>query len=201
MFRTKRCLLGTVRQSDYEDIKALYRNEEVRQFLGGTRDQNAIREIVADMSESGAEAWYFSVRELETRKFMGMVSLDLHHAGEGMEVSYQFLPECWGKGYAAEAVGRVILFAFEDLKLPGIVAETQTANMSSCRLLEKLGMRWIDSYERFGAQQSLYAIESDRFFERPLNHGVYFVNLRWECCRNETKGFRTGNISHESNGR
>ncbi|MDY0406771.1 GNAT family N-acetyltransferase [Virgibacillus sp. 179-BFC.A HS] len=101
---------------------------------------------------------YWVVREKYTQKFIGLVSLDTHHVGTDLEVSYQFLPHWWGKGYATEVVGAVIHIAFHEFNLPRIVAETQTANKVSCRLLEKLGRALERTVMRFGAEQAIYSI-------------------------------------------
>ena len=89
---------------------------------------------------------------------MGLVSLDPHHEGVHLEISYQFLPCWWGKGYATEVLQVIINFALDDLNLSKVVAETQTTNKSSCRLLERLGMELERTIIRFGAEQAIYAI-------------------------------------------
>jgi hypothetical protein len=38
--------------------------------------------------------------------------------------------------------------------------ETQSANIASCKLLEKLGMKVTDTVRRFGETQSIYSIHS-----------------------------------------
>ncbi|WP_413306207.1 GNAT family N-acetyltransferase [Bacillus sp. 1P10SD] len=92
--------------------------------------------------------------------FIGMVSLDPHHDGIYYEVSYQLLPNWWGVGYATEVVQVVINFALNELKQPKIIAETQIANIVSCRPLEKLGMKLEGTINRFGAEQAIYSIKS-----------------------------------------
>ncbi|WP_010651541.1 GNAT family N-acetyltransferase [Oceanobacillus massiliensis] len=162
MLRTSRCVLTEITQSDYEDVKELYLDNEVRRFLGGTREEGAIQGIMDEMLGSDKNIWYWIIREVHTREFIGLVSLDPHHIGNNMEVSYQFLPKWWGNGFATEAVSEIINFAFGRLDLPRVVAETQAVNVSSRKLLERLGMKLIDTYERFGAEQSLYSIESNK---------------------------------------
>ena len=90
--------------------------------------------------------------------FLGLVSLDQHQGGNETEVSYEFLPEHWGSGYASETVQAVISFAFKTLDLPQIVAEKQTANAPSRKLLERLGMTLSSSTHRFGEPQSIYTL-------------------------------------------
>lgn len=45
----------------------------------------------------------------------------------------------WGHGYATEAAGAVLGWAFETLDLNRVQAETDTRNIASARVLEKLG--------------------------------------------------------------
>ncbi|MDQ8739464.1 GNAT family N-acetyltransferase [Paenibacillus sp. LHD-38] len=77
-----------------------------------------------------------------------------------MEVSYEFLPYSWGKGYAEEVIRWLLQFAFKELKQSKIIAETQTANVTSCRLLEKAGMKAEQTLSRYGAEQMIYSISS-----------------------------------------
>ena len=45
----------------------------------------------------------------------------------------------WGKGFATEAAGTVLKWAFDTLDLNRVQAETDTRNTASSRVLEKLG--------------------------------------------------------------
>jgi [ribosomal protein S5]-alanine N-acetyltransferase len=45
----------------------------------------------------------------------------------------------WGKGFATEAAGAVLQWAFDTLDLNRVQAETDTRNIASGRVLEKLG--------------------------------------------------------------
>lgn len=52
----------------------------------------------------------------------------------------------------------IINYALNELNLSRVVAETQTANTSSCRLLERVGMEIEKISIRFGAEQAIYSI-------------------------------------------
>lgn len=160
MFETERCSINTFQKSDFVDVKQLYQNEEVRKYLGGIRPEDSIEVALDEMLYPSDDSFYWVVREKHTADFIGLISLDPHHEGVYLEVSYQFLPSWWGKGYATEAVQLIVNYALNDLKLSKIVAETQTANTSSCRLLEKLGMELERTTSRFGANQAIYSIKS-----------------------------------------
>ncbi|MEC0666389.1 MULTISPECIES: GNAT family N-acetyltransferase [Priestia] len=159
MFETERCLINTIEAPDYTDVKNLYGNDEVRKFLGGIRSDNSIKEVFADMLNSGNDSFYWVVREKHTDNFIGLVSLDPHHEKVHLELSYQFLPKWWGKGYATEVVQLLINYALNELKLSKVIAETQTANKSSCKLLERIGMNLEQTITRFGAEQAIYSIK------------------------------------------
>jgi [ribosomal protein S5]-alanine N-acetyltransferase len=77
-------------------------------------------------------------------------------------LSYEFHPDAWGHGYATEATRRALDFALNDLAFERLIAETQTANSASCRLLERLGMKEERRIQRFGAEQAIYASEVSR---------------------------------------
>lgn len=158
LFETKRCSLIIFQETDRKDVAQLFVNPEVRAFLGGVRTRDTIRSILDEMLAPEDDSCNWVVREKYTQDFIGMISLDLHHEGVDQELSYQFLPEWWGQGYATEAAAVIIDYALKELQLPALVAETQSANVPSCRLLEKLGMKLERKVSRFGAEQSIYAI-------------------------------------------
>ncbi|MET4562338.1 ribosomal-protein-alanine N-acetyltransferase [Lysinibacillus parviboronicapiens] len=55
------------------------------------------------------------------------------------DISYALFPESWGKGYALEAVNRVISFGFQEMELVRIGAIVFTENDASNKLLIKAG--------------------------------------------------------------
>lgn len=158
MEETKRCKLFKIQQNDYEDVKKLYTDERVRQFLGGTIEEPVYKIKFDDMCCVENKGLYWVIRQKDNNQFIGLVSLDLHHDGISTETSYQILPQWWGYGYGTEIVQEVISYAFEKLNLTKVVAETQTANESSCRLLRRVGMSLEETVERFGAEQSIFSI-------------------------------------------
>jgi RimJ/RimL family protein N-acetyltransferase len=62
-------------------------------------------------------------------------------AGKQVEIGYCLDPRFTGQGYAAEAVGEVLRYCFEDLAVHRIVANCFADNEASWRLMERLGMR------------------------------------------------------------
>ncbi len=92
---------------------------------------------------------------------MGIVSIDLYHDGLHYELSYELLPQFWGKGFGSEVAMEVLRYGFEELGLEKIYAETQTKNAASVKLLRKIGMEFVEEIERFGVKQSVFVTSKD----------------------------------------
>lgn len=60
-----------------------------------------------------------------------------------VEIGYGLLEPYWNKGYATEAVGALMEWAWEQESICRIKAETLPDNQGSIRVLEKLGMKEI----------------------------------------------------------
>jgi [ribosomal protein S5]-alanine N-acetyltransferase len=151
------CRIGPIWESDLPPLARLYSEPQVRSFLGGPLYAQLATQRAAEFIQS-EQAW--AVRPTSGNpSLLGVVALDRHHDIEDIEVSYLFLPEHWGRGYATEAVQQVLAHAFGTMGLRRVVAETQAANASSVRLLERLGFRQLRQVVRFGAEQRIYLAE------------------------------------------
>nr|WP_322099554.1 GNAT family N-acetyltransferase [Gottfriedia endophytica] len=134
-------------------------NCDARKYLGGIIDKKTFEVYFLDMLQVKENTFNWVIRENSNNEFIGLISLHPSHDGTCTEVSYQLLPKWWGNGFATEAVNSVIHFAFTELNLLILIAETQVLNLSSRRLLEKLGMKLAKKVKRFGAEQAIYRIE------------------------------------------
>jgi len=158
---TLRCFLMSLTTDDFEDVKNIYVNEMVRKYLGGIiPEEHTKAKFIDTLNRSHNDAYFWVVRLKDSSQFIGLVSLDKHITG-GTEVSYEFLPDWWGCGYATEVISQILNFAFNGLKINKVLAETQTANVASCKLLEGVGMKLESKLQRFGEEQSLYSIETN----------------------------------------
>ncbi|MFD1031582.1 GNAT family N-acetyltransferase [Metaplanococcus flavidus] len=160
MFETERYFLTRFQESDFKDGLNLFTNPKVRKYLGGVQNPDFIRATLDAMLAPEDGSFYWVIREKSIGEFIGLVSLDPHHDGICKEVSYQLLPNWWSRGFATETVTAILDFAMNDLQLPKLVAETQSSNQPSCNLLVKLGMTLERKVSRYGAEQSIYSIQS-----------------------------------------
>lgn len=159
------CHLTSLFQADLPYLVELFIDPESRLFLGGPVHPALAeaRSISWIKSSSCGRLW--AIRRNEDAAFLGYVSLDTHHDGEDLEISYALLPRYWGQGHATEALRLALTQAFDQLKLLSVIAETQTKNLKSIKLLERVGMRPEKHLFRFGEEQVIYRIQSESFRE------------------------------------
>ena len=70
-------------------------------------------------------------------------AMGLRRIGAGVyELGYWIGEPWWGQGYATEAVGRLMHFAFEDLDARALAAGHLPDNLASGRVLEKCGFTY-----------------------------------------------------------
>lgn len=161
MILSRKCRIEPLKHEHYDDIYSLYSNKSVRTYLGGVPEKNDIDASFNRMLASPFPNTFFYITLKEMKEFIGLVSIDEYHEEEMYELSYQFLPQYWGKGYAFEVLSAVRDYGIYRLKLTHLVAETQTANIASCRVLEKLGMQKVKELERFGQTQAVYELRRE----------------------------------------
>lgn len=158
--RTERLLLRKPEARDRSVVIELLSSAQVATYTGGPATRTELEHAmpVLPLRRPGL----FSVELNEA--MIGAVTLDRRDAGrpghlrpdaQEVELSYQFLPQVWGHGYATEACAAALRWI--DGALPGepVVLCTQTANLRSMRVAAKLGFTQVERFEEFGAQQWL----------------------------------------------
>jgi RimJ/RimL family protein N-acetyltransferase len=73
---------------------------------------------------------------------IGMCGLIKRESLKDVDIGFAFLPAYWGKGYAYEAAAAVLEHGRSAFALSRIVAITSPDNISSIKLLEKIGLRF-----------------------------------------------------------
>ncbi|OJY78103.1 MAG: hypothetical protein BGP09_13195 [Rhizobium sp. 60-20] len=153
---TERLHLRALQSTDSAFVGELIAHEEVRRFLGGPVPIAQREAVMAGCLASADGEIVWLVEAKNSRQRLGLISISYHRDGQDRELSYQFHPGAWGFGYATEAARRVLDYALKELQLDRLIAETQSANAASRRLLERVGMREAARLHRFGAEQLIY---------------------------------------------
>ncbi|MBD3003040.1 GNAT family N-acetyltransferase [Streptomyces sp. 5-10] len=156
--RTERLLLRASEARDRAAFIDLLASPEVHTYLGGPRPRAELDRAVPEIP--GRQPGLFVIDF--DGAMIGMVKLDRHDAESpghirpdigGAEIGYLFLPEAWGRGYAAEACAAALDWFADALPGKSVVLRTQTANERSMRLAAKLGFTEVERYEAYDAEQ------------------------------------------------
>ncbi|MDS1115019.1 GNAT family N-acetyltransferase [Gordonia westfalica] len=144
---TTRARLRPVSAMDIDDLVHLDSDPMVMRFVSGgaPTPRAVIEDWVLPRAESerrlyGTGTWVLC--DPATGAFLGWTSLRTprHSRRPELELSYRIRRTAWGRGLATEAAFALTAFAFDHLHTERVFASTVAGNMSSRRVMEKLGM-------------------------------------------------------------
>lgn len=143
--KTKRVLLRRLMIEDAERIYQMRSDKNVMKFIGKnpiTTMQEAIDfyNLVNDsLKNNTGITWAIALKD-SPQKMIGTIGLwriiKEHYRAE---IGYMLLPEHWKKGFAKEAVLKVVEYGFDEMKLHSIEAHINPKNAASAGLLEITG--------------------------------------------------------------
>lgn len=143
---TRRLRLRRWRKDDLLSFVALNADPVVMEHMPGVLNQSQSAELMArfeyEFEESGYGLW--AVEVIWARAFIGFcglakVSFEAHFT-PAVEVGWRIAKDHWGNGYASEAAGAALEFAFNTAGLDEVVSFTVPDNERSTRVMERLGM-------------------------------------------------------------
>jgi len=136
------------------DIVTLHPVEQADlEFLGTCVNHPSVREFVAahrPKTSKDERQWLETVAESDDEVLLvcadgdpvGNVGLhDVDTAFGTAELGYYVHPDAWSNGYATDAVGQVVGYAFAELRLHKVSARCFEHNDGSRRVLEKNGFQ------------------------------------------------------------
>lgn len=149
---SERLLLRRSRPEDAEAISAYRSDPDVHRYQGWERtDAEGVRAEIEEMSDrSPGEpgGWVqLSMMERESGRLVGDVGLSPADESGVIKVGYTVAPAFQGRGYATEAVGALVVYAFDRLGADVVRAYASANNVPSVRVAEKAGMHLVERFE------------------------------------------------------
>ncbi len=137
---TERLVLRGFVPGDVEAFAGFYASEASR-FVGGPEDLVSTWKRIAAYAGCWALRGYgkFVVEEKQTGRPAGMAGPWFPEDWPEPELSWTFLPEFQGRGYATEAAARSLAFAYDELGWTTAISAIAPGNHRSIRLAERLG--------------------------------------------------------------
>jgi len=140
--------------TDTTPLYDILTGRDVLKYFPGTQSpsveqvQRMIGRLLTHWQEKGYGLW--AVELHSTGTLLGRCGLQ--HIAETDEVEIDFILDrhYWGQGFATEAGQVSLQYGFEVLNLTSVVGIVHPGNLASQRVLEKLGMRFVEEREYFG---------------------------------------------------
>jgi RimJ/RimL family protein N-acetyltransferase len=152
---TDRLFLRPFTDQDADLLIELDSDPEVMRYLTGgvptapqvIREQQLPR-IIASGEKWEGKLGMVAAHEKAGGAFIGWFILRPKAEGplDEVELGYRLRQAAWGKGYATEGSQALVRKAFTELGVRLIWAETMFVNDGSRHVMEKLGMRHVDTY-------------------------------------------------------
>jgi len=148
LFETERLILKSTSVDDAAFIFELLNTPKWLKYIGDrnvTSVESATEYIKTKMLpqlEKLGYSNYTLIRKSDNKK-IGTCGLYDRDGLEGIDIGFAFLPEFENKGYGYESANKLKNIAFDKFGIKEINAITQKDNISSQKLLEKLGLKLI----------------------------------------------------------
>lgn len=152
-----------ITSEDAKDLSKVLADPLVMQYSTvGVHSQEQIYDYIAnckkqyDLNGFGHWAVYNSVNH----EFVGVCGLNKHkvEADEIIHINYRLAADQQGKGYAVESVFGVLDFAKNHLKLSAIHALIESVNVSSVKVINRTGFKFVKSSEFRGFNVDVYQV-------------------------------------------
>ena len=152
---SERLTLRQFRAQDADLLIELDSDPAVMRYLTGgepSLSDDVVRDEVIPSLLAAYERWngrfgLFAAHERETGDFIGWFCLRPERNGplDEVELGYRLRQDAWGKGYATEGSSALVDKGFSELGVSTVWGETMALNLSSQKVMEKVGMSVVRS--------------------------------------------------------
>jgi RimJ/RimL family protein N-acetyltransferase len=173
---TRRLLFRKFTTDDLQDLGAIRADPAVMKYIGSGGPESLaevlaiLNKILAHWEQHGFGRWAVIYKEHDA--LVGWCGLSyLENTGD-VEIGYGIAKPYWGKGLASEAAAAAIKYGFEQLRLDRIVAVAWPDNITSQRVMEKLGMKYVKLARFYNAEMVYYAISREEYRAARVRSGL-----------------------------
>ncbi len=137
---TERLMIRKFKEEDWPSVYAYASDAETMHYMPeGVLTEQETKDFIR--KNRGEKAQNFAVALKKEKTVIGHIVFHPYFGEHTYEIGWAFNAHYQNKGYAFEAASAVLAYGFEKLNLHRIIATCQPENVSSYRLMEKIGMR------------------------------------------------------------
>jgi ribosomal-protein-alanine N-acetyltransferase len=167
ILQTKNLIIREILPSDVDGIFELDSNSEVHRYMGGhvlnnkKEAEDRIQHIRQQYIDNGIGRW--AVIEKKSGDFIGWTGIKLEDIETNgftnyYDLGYRFIPRYWGKGYGFESTLDSFNHIVKMLDLKKVCGAAHIDNIGSNRILQKVGLKFINEFIYDGAKHNWYEI-------------------------------------------
>ena len=175
---TERLILREILLTDIDGMFELDSDPDVHKYLGNQpvtdKEQlvNVINFIRQQYIDNGIGRW--AIINKKTNDFIGWTGLkfvtDLTNNHKNYyDLGYRLIKKYWGKGIATETAIATLKYAFEQLQAEEVYAMADCNNEGSNKILEKVGLNFIEKFDLEGIEHNWYKIERKEYENKNPN--------------------------------
>lgn len=172
LIETERLILREILPTDIDGMFELDSDKDVHRYLGNNPVTNkeeivsVINFIRQQYNDNGIGRW--AIIDKNTNQFMGWGGLkfvtDLTNNHKNYyDLGYRLIKKYWGKGIATEAAIASLRYAFDQLNTDEVYAMADCNNNGSNKILEKVGLSFIEKFELDGIEHNWYKITKTEY--------------------------------------
>ena len=176
---TERLILREPLPKDAEGMFELDSNPRVHEYLGNKplKSRNQALEIIEyvrqQYKENGIGRW--AVIQKSDNRFIGWSGLKLvkdtiNNHSNYVDLGYRLIEPYWGKGIATESALASLKYGFEVMHLTDIYAAAHIENAASNHILNKIGFRFINTFEYDRSTHNWYRLEGQATWRGPSQY-------------------------------
>ena len=141
--RTARLELRPLQEADVASLYEMHRDSKAMRYWDAPiwKDDARGRAMVArDLALTTRDYLRLGIEPVAGGTLLGTCALwAINAQSRRAEIGYMLDPRAWGQGYMHEALSALLNYAFTDLDLNRVEADSDPRNDRSTRLLERLG--------------------------------------------------------------
>jgi len=175
---TERLILREILPTDIDGMFELHSDPEVHRFLGNktvtSKEEtiiiiNSVRQRYIDY---GIGRW--AIIDKNTNNFIGWTGLEfvtelINNHKNYYDLGYRLIRKYWGQGIATETSFASLEYAFDKLNADKVFARADSENIGSNKVLEKVGLKFIETFNLDGIKHNWYKLEKTEFENKKPN--------------------------------
>lgn len=165
---TERLILREILPIDIDGMFELHSDPAVHRFLENKtvkskeETSSLINFVRQQYIDFGIGRW--AIIDKSTNNFIGWTGLEFvteltNNNKNYYDLGYRLIRKYWGQGIATETAIASLEYAFEKLKTDEVFARADVDNIGSNKVLEKVGLKFIETFNLDGIKHNWYKID------------------------------------------